>query len=248
MVYRAFHICSNYMNFHKEIEFLKDIFFKKRQNTAFFAKHWVKNAEKIHKPYGSYEVLNFHVPKCRILFPTYYLGITSKEFCKKFRSPILRYYPHVEIRTVFRKVESLGTVFRYKDALPEVRSSCLIYKYTCDGCNAFYIGKTWRTFWMRICEHKGISFRTGKELSVKVFSEIRNHHQEEHKNEVNIENFEILDKVSSKCSLNIWWYYIKNALSPALALKSNQLLQFYFKIFVFIFILFYLMTRFYVGV
>ena len=145
MVYRAFHICSNYMNFHIEIEFLRDIFQKNGYPLNFFQNIVSRTLRKIYKPYGSYEVLKFDVPKCIILFPTHYLGLTSKEFSKNLRNLMQRYYPQVDIRTVFRNVENLGSVFCYKDALP-VCSSCLIYKYTCDGCNAFYIGKTERNF------------------------------------------------------------------------------------------------------
>ena len=46
MVYRAFHICSNYMNFHIEIEFLRDIFQKKWLPTKFLPKYCIKNFEK----------------------------------------------------------------------------------------------------------------------------------------------------------------------------------------------------------
>ena len=131
-----------------------------------------------------------------------------------------RYYPQVD--TVFRKVENLGSVFRYKDALPEVCSSCLVYKYTCDGCNAFYIGKTERSFWIRICEHRGISFRTGKQLNVKPFSDIRNHHLEKHNNEVKFENFEILDKVSSKFSLNTLETLYQKCLKPNIGTQEQS--------------------------
>ena len=222
MVYRAFHICSNYMNFHIEIEFLRDIFQKNGYPLNFFQNIVSRTLRKIYKPYGSYEVLKFDVPKCIILFPTYYLGLTSKEFSKNLRNLMQRYYPQVDIRTVFRKVENLGSVFRYKDALPEVCSSCLIYKYTCDGCNAFYIGKTERNFWMRICEHRGISFRTGKQLSVKPFSDIRNHHLEKHNNEVKFENFEILDKVSSKFSLNTLETLYQKCLKPNIGTQEQS--------------------------
>ena len=44
------------------------------------------------------------------------------------------------------------TTFLNKDALPEICSSCLIYKYTSYGCNT--IGKTERTFLICICKHR----------------------------------------------------------------------------------------------
>ena len=38
--------------------------------------------------------------------------------------------------------------------------SHILYRYTCDGCNAIYIGKTRRHYKVRVFEHLGISLAT----------------------------------------------------------------------------------------
>ena len=43
--------------------------------------------------------------------------------------------------------------------------SKILYRFTCDGCNSIYIGKSKRHFLVRACEHLSFSFRTGKSLT-----------------------------------------------------------------------------------
>ena len=50
---------------------------------------------------------------------------------------------------------------------------------------------------VRVCQHKRVSIRTGKELKVKVRSEIR-HHSLKCKSKILDDNFETLDKFQSK--------------------------------------------------
>ena len=42
----------------------------------------------------------------------------------------------------------------------------LAYKRKCRGCNATYYGKTKCHFKVRICEHLGISYPTGKNVKI----------------------------------------------------------------------------------
>ena len=43
--------------------------------------------------------------------------------------------------------------FIVKDFVPHSLSSDIVYKFTCAGCNASYIGKTARIFSAHVCEH-----------------------------------------------------------------------------------------------
>ena len=53
----------------------------------------------------------------------------------------------------------------FKDKVPLNVRSHLLYRYTCDGCNAIYIGKTRRHYLVRVFEHLGISMRTHKKFT-----------------------------------------------------------------------------------
>ena len=78
--------------------------------------------------------------------------------------------------------------------------SNLIYKYTCESCNAFYIGKTQLQLRCRVAQHKGISARTGKETQMKVASDIRDHSLK-CKVHIKEDNFEIIDRLHDKNGL-----------------------------------------------
>ena len=60
------------------------------------------------------------------------------------------------------KIVLTSPVFTFKDKLPKMLLSGLVYKYECGGCNATYYGNTKRHFKVRICEHLGISHLTEK--------------------------------------------------------------------------------------
>ena len=53
--------------------------------------------------------------------------------------------------------------------------SSLIYKFSCCGCNATYLGATTRHLKTRISEHLGVSHRTNAIISNPNFSAIREH-------------------------------------------------------------------------
>ena len=105
-------------------------------------------------------------------------------------------YPQIHLRMLYKSYNTLGSHFSFKDKIPEEGLSNLVYKYTCNSCKAFYIGKTESQFRCRICQHLGISARTGEELSSKVHSEIRDHSLKCN-TPINIDNFVILDRLQS---------------------------------------------------
>ena len=56
--------------------------------------------------------------------------------------------------------------FPFKNKLPKMLLSGIVYKYKCGGSNAIYCGKTKRHFKVQICEHSGISHLTGKKAKI----------------------------------------------------------------------------------
>ena len=105
--------------------------------------------------------------------------------------------------------------------------SNLVYKYTCESCKAFYIGKTESQLKCRISQHMGISARTGKEVSSKVASEIRDHC---FKCKVHIkeENFTILDRLFDKNGILILESLHQKVKKPTIGVhqQSTPILSF----------------------
>ena len=83
--------------------------------------------------------------------------------CKKQLSLLInKYFPQVDFRCIFVNKNIVSSFFPFKDLIPLMMSSNIIYKYSCGQCQSSYIGETHRHFISRICEHKGISPRTKK--------------------------------------------------------------------------------------
>ena len=59
----------------------------------------------------------------------------------------------------------LGNFFRFKDKVPLNARSLILYKFSCNGCNSIYLGKSKRHYLVRVFEHLGISLATGKHYS-----------------------------------------------------------------------------------
>ena len=69
------------------------------------------------------------------------------------------------ICVVWKSMRTLHTFFSFKDKLPMHLRSKILYRFTCDGCNSIYIGKTKRHFLVRAYEHLGLSYKTGKKYT-----------------------------------------------------------------------------------
>ena len=70
---------------------------------------------------------------------------------------------------------SVGSFFKYKDQVPSLLLSNVVYQYKCRQCDSTYVGESIRHFATRIAEHKGVSVRTGLRLSNPCHSNIREH-------------------------------------------------------------------------
>ena len=118
------------------------------------------------------------VPKDIVVLKLPYLGYMSTTLSRKLKRIIRMNYTTIDIRTVFVSNFSIGNFFRIKDRIPISMCSSVVYNYTCGGCNASYIGKTSQNLSIRISEHKGLSYRTGRMLAKPMNSSIRVHSHE----------------------------------------------------------------------
>ena len=132
---------------------------------------------KLYKPYDYVPVLNFNVPKAKVYFSTFYLGDISKQIAVELKKIVSESYPQVQLLLTYKTHSAIGNRFGFKDRQPKLNQSCLIYRYTCERCKAFYIGKTERQLGVRIAEHMAVSARTGKSLQNRPHSDIYDHCQ-----------------------------------------------------------------------
>ena len=70
------------------------------------------------------------------------------------------------LKIIFMSPIRVKSFFTFKDKLPKMLLSGLVYQYKCGGCNATYYGKTKHYFKVWICKHLGISHLTEKKVKI----------------------------------------------------------------------------------
>ena len=114
----------------------------------------------------------------------------NKTFENDIGRILQEFFPHINLRLIFSNNFSIGSMLPFKDCVPKLMKSNVVYKYKCGICHSMYIGETTRHYATRIAEHKGVSPLTGAPMS-KVNSHIHDHYFQTG-NIIKDENFSIL--------------------------------------------------------
>ena len=113
----------------------------------------------------------------------------------------------------------IGSFFRNKEHLPADLRSGIIYRYTCDACQASYIGSTMKQAKVRFSQHLGISHRTSLPLSSNIKSSIRDH-CETMDHRIKLSNFTILSSCEFSNIRILESLYIKQ-FRPSLNIEQS---------------------------
>ena len=101
------------------------------------------------------------VPRKEVRICLPFLGKHSFEIRTKLCKFVSLHFPQCKLQVMFNSNNRLRNFFGFKDKIPLSVRSHVLYRYTCDCCNAVYIGKTRRHYGVRVLEHLGISLATG---------------------------------------------------------------------------------------
>ena len=85
----------------------------------------------------------------------------------------LKYFPSLNFKIILVNSFTICSLFKFKDSLPLVSRSSVVYQYECSACQSKYVGSTHRTLGSRMSEHRGRSLRIDALLTVPVHSTIR---------------------------------------------------------------------------
>ena len=107
-----------------------------------------------------------NVPKRNVFDKFLFLGITSFQIRKKLQKFFSDKLTSCNLKIVLTSPVRVKSFFTFKDKLPEMLLSGLVYEYKWGGCNATYYGKTKSQFKVRICEHLVISYLIGKKVKI----------------------------------------------------------------------------------
>ena len=112
----------------------------------------------------------------------------------------------------------MSNFFKFKDTVPPMLRSSIVYKYKCsnNNCAASYVGSSTRMLRVRAAEHMGISHRTNLPLSSLTHSAIRDHASGTCGSALDFNNFSIIDSHVNPISLRIIESLHIHKLKPSL--------------------------------
>ena len=160
---RIFNITSTFSKFHVETSKLREVLMRNGY-TSHFVDKCIKSF--LNKMFLVKEVV-LTVPKKEVFIVLPYLGTESLRLRTRLCKLIAKYLPACKLKVVFKCDTRISSFFKFKDRVIKSLRSKVVYKFTCGGCNASYIGKTMRHLNVRASEHVGISALTQKRVKSK---------------------------------------------------------------------------------
>ena len=217
LLFRAYNLCSNWIKFHEEVTFLKHYFKSNCFPSFLFDKIVGKFLDTVFKP--KFKVPT--VPKKLMYVSLPYITDSSK-LKRELTNFLSRFYPYVDFKFIFRNPLTIGSIFSFKDTLPELMRSCTVYMFNCPKCNfGKYVGCSKRLLKVRIDSHRGVSHRTGCTLNAKENSPIRDHANKCRHN-IHYDNFKILAQAPNQFSLPFLESIFIKKLSPHLNTQTTS--------------------------
>ena len=219
LLHRAYSLCSNWSKFHLEISMLSTYFRKNCYPSHIFDNLTKKFLDNIFHP----KLPSYNVPKKLVYVSLPYMGNLTSSIKTNLEASLSDLYPYVKFMFIFKNPLTIGSLFHFKDTLPELMRSGVIYKFTCSKCNfGTYVGCTNRLLKVRIDSHGGVSHRTGILLNKKENSSVRSHCFK-CRCTVQYDNFKILSQLQNRHSLLLLESLFIKQLSPSLNCSSTSI-------------------------
>ena len=201
LLFRAYNLTSNYILFHKEINFLKTFFINNGFTESIYYQKVNNFLNDIYKPKS-----NIHTaPKLQFYFNIPYIGDKTTDLLKELKSKLTPFYPQINFIPIASNTSKLSNLFKFKDQIHKNLRSGIIYEYICPNCNVGYLGSSVRALKTRVSEHAGISYRTDRPLTNKPYSAIFDHNSkcQPSISQITIDNFRIIDFARHETDLRI---------------------------------------------
>ena len=200
-MHRAHNVCSSTVSFRDEVSFLRNFF----HNNGFPHNIFNSQLEKFLSKKLDFHEIVLTVPKKPAYFVLPYFGHKSVLLVKQLSHLISDHFAHIDPKIILVNGHKVKNVFGYKDTLPLLLRSSVIYEYSCpQQCGSAYVGSTIRTLQTRVMEHKGLSIRTGRPLANPPQSAIRQHSEQCcGGGPIPKDNFSILSSINSCTDLRI---------------------------------------------
>ena len=158
LLHRARSICSTFTSLNKELSYLVEYFYNNGYSKHLVYREIKKFIAKVQNP----PPLVLTAAKRKIFVPFPYHGAQADKMKDEIMELIGKIFPQIDFYLAFSNRSTIGSLFQYKEKLPLMLQSSLIYKFSCARCAyGTYVGSTAHNLYMRIAEHRGRHFRTG---------------------------------------------------------------------------------------
>ena len=171
LINRAYNICSNFVQFDKEMKFLCNYFLQNAYPDHIFYRILRTFLDNKFTPPPTVST----VAKDTHYVTLPYLGHLSFTIRKELQNILREPFPQINFKFVFKNNHTIRSCLSKVKPLPFALRSNVVYYYNCSRCNSRYVGSTTRSLQHRILEHLGKSYRTGLPLSSPSSSAIRDH-------------------------------------------------------------------------
>ena len=157
------------------------------------------------------------VPRLVKYFSFPYLGFKTKCVEKELSNILSKFYPFMNCKLIFCNPIRINSLFKFKDSLPPLARSKVVYLFTCPKCDlGRYVGSTIRLLKVRVDGHRGVSHRTQSNLNVKENSSIREHCLSKCRHNILYNDFKIIHTSNNKSDLLIAESLMIKSLNPEL--------------------------------
>ena len=129
LIFRAYKVCSSWLNFNNEINAIKEILQKNEYPAHFIDKEIKTFLDKIHTTNDTKTLKNVSYYKLP------YLGHVSNQINKKLQKICNKFCTSSDIKLIFSPYK-IGDFFTTKDPIPCSMKSNIVYKFSCARCNA----------------------------------------------------------------------------------------------------------------
>ena len=113
---------------------------------------------------------------------------------------IKQHYSNIQLKVTIRSTKCIGSLFSFKDRIPTLMSTSVIYKFQCPGCHALYYGKASRNLITRCREHLVVK-KAG--LKIRASPSAIGGHISRSGHAASFKDFSILDRANNEFDLLI---------------------------------------------
>ena len=219
LVHRAYSLSSDYLTFHKEINFLHSFFKSNGFSSNIFysyVRRFLDNRYKLTKEkYGPEKNVIY------LRFP-YISRNINKSLVRELKYLFQLHLPQTDLRLAVYNNFKIKSYFRCKEELPSGLRSSIVYQFTCSKCNLEYIGSSIKNLSFRIDQHRAVSSRTATPLVRPLYSAIREHCEEICSIPVDKKDFRILATSRNELELRVLESILIRLKKPSLNLDGSS--------------------------